>query len=120
MRRDDEWRACRERGCEAGRDEEVRVRDVRIEAPCAAPGVAEQAGRGVRGRRPRVVHDRALDLVPARDELALEIRDEDAEVRIVRAWIHLRDEEDSQLSYPRVTCRIPRHISSVVPSPHRT
>ena len=72
-------------------------------------------------RAPRArVHDRTLDLVPARDELALEVRDEDPEVRVVRPRVHLRDEEDSQRRYPRVTWRIPRHISSVVPSPHRT
>jgi hypothetical protein len=58
--------------------------------------------------------------VATRGELALEVRDEDAEVRIVRAGVHLRDEEDAQGAYPRATCRIPRHISSVVPSPHST
>ena len=67
------------------------------------------------------VDDGALDLVSARDELALEVGDEDSEVRIVRARVHLRDEQDPQgACYPRVTWRIPRHISSVVPSPQRT
>ena len=76
------------------------------------------------------VDDRALDLVAARDELVLEVGDEDPEVRVVRARVHLRDEKDphaggnrdgaSSRDYPRVTCRIPRHISSVVPSPQRT
>jgi hypothetical protein len=73
----------------------------------------------LRATRARV-HDRPLDLVPSLDELVLEVRDEDAEVRVGRAWVHLRDEEDAQQRYLRVTCRIPRHISSVVPSPHRT
>ena len=117
--RDDERRACRERGREARRHEEVGVRDIRIEATCATPSVAEQPHVASRAAAP-LVHDRALDLVPARDELAFEVRHEDAEIRIVRPRIHLGDEEDSQVRYPRVTCRIPRHISSVVPSPHRT
>ncbi len=42
------------------------------------------------------VDDRALDLVSAREELPLEARDEDAEIRVVRPRIHLRDEEDPQ------------------------
>jgi hypothetical protein len=58
--------------------------------------------------------------VPTREKLVLEVRDEDPEVRVARTGVHLRDEEDPQWRYPRVTCRIPRHISSVVPSPHRT
>src|SRR5438270_510735 len=36
----------------------------------------------------------AVDLVPARDELARELRDERPEIGSVRAWIHLGDEED--------------------------
>ena len=66
------------------------------------------------------VDDRAFDLVTAREELALEARDEDPEVGIVRPRVHLGDEQDPQRCYPRVTWRIPRHISSVVPSPQRT
>ena len=42
------------------------------------------------------VDDRALDLVAARGELALEGRDEDAEVGVGRPRVHLRDEEDPQ------------------------
>jgi hypothetical protein len=34
--------------------------------------------------------------VAARDELVLEARDEDAEVRVVPPRVHLRDEEDPQ------------------------
>jgi hypothetical protein len=34
--------------------------------------------------------------VAAPDELALEVRDEDAQVRIGRARVHLGDEEDAQ------------------------
>jgi hypothetical protein len=59
--------------------------------------------------------------VAALGQFALEARDEDSEVRVVRARVHLRDEEDAQgAAYGRVTWRIPRHISSVVPSPQRT
>ena len=42
------------------------------------------------------VDDRALDLVAARGQLLLECRDEDAEVRVCRSRVHLRDEEDPQ------------------------
>jgi hypothetical protein len=66
------------------------------------------------------VDDRPFDLVTAHEELALEVRDEDPEVGIVRPGVHLGDEQDPQRCYPRVTWRIPRHISSVVPSPQRT
>ena len=65
------------------------------------------------------VDDCPLELVPARDELALEVGHEHPEIGIVRPRVHLRDEKDSQRAYPRVTWRIPRHISSVVPSPQR-
>ncbi len=119
VRGDDERRARRERSGETRGHEEVRVGDVGIEAPRRASGIAEQPQVPASAARARV-DDRALDLVPAREELALEVRDEDAEVRVVPARVHLRDEEDPQRGYPRVTCRIPRHISSVVPSPHRT
>jgi hypothetical protein len=42
------------------------------------------------------VDDRPGDLVPTLDELALEVGDEDPEVRVPGAWVHLRDEEDPQ------------------------
>ena len=94
------------------------VGDVRVEPPCDAPGVPGE--RDVAGAPPCPgVHHRSLDHVAARDELALEVCDEDSEVRIVRPRVHLGDEQDAQ-GYPRVTWRIPRHISSVVPSPQRT
>ena len=109
----------RQRRGETGRHEEVRVGHVRIEPPRCAERVAEEpkmatdaSGAGA--------HDRALELVPALAQLVLEVRDEDAQIRVVRPRVHLRDEEDPQRRYPRVTCRIPRHISSVVPSPQRT
>lgn len=67
------------------------------------------------------VDDGSLELVATSSELALEVRDEDPEVGVFGARVHLRDEEDSQVAaYPLVTWRIPRHISSVVPSPQST
>jgi hypothetical protein len=41
------------------------------------------------------VDDGALDLVPALEQLVLEVRDECSEVRRIRAGIHLGDEEDA-------------------------
>ena len=40
------------------------------------------------------VDDSPLELVAARGELSFQVCDEDPEVRIVRARVHLRDEED--------------------------
>ena len=74
-------------------NEEVCVHDVGLEA----------ARRGQRrAREPEVLHlaaaapieNRALDLVPARDELFLQSAHEHAEVGIGRPRIHLRDEQD--------------------------
>jgi hypothetical protein len=39
--------------------------------------------------------------VPTCSELVLEVRDEDAEIRIRRPRVHLRDEEDPQASPTR-------------------
>ncbi len=47
------------------------------------------------------VDDDTLDLVAPVDERALEILDEDAEVGIARARVHLRDEEDLHVRRPR-------------------
>ena len=113
----DERRASRERSGQAGGNEKMRIRDVRVEPPGDTPGVPEE--RDVAAASSPGVHDRALDLVSTYQELALEVRNEDSEVRIVRARVHLGNEQDAQ-GYPRVTWRIPRHISSVVPSPQRT
>ena len=113
----DERRASRERSGQAGGNEKVRIRDLRVEPPGDPPGVPEE--RDVAAASSSGVHDRVLDLVSSDEELALEARDEDSEVRIVRPRVHLGDEQDAQ-GYPRVTWRIPRHISSVVPSPQRT
>ena len=88
MRRDDQRRARRECAREAGRDEEVRVDDVGTEAACLAPGIAEESEVTALPAAARV-DDGALDLVAARDELGFEVRDEDPEVRVVRARVHL-------------------------------
>ena len=93
MRGDDERRTRRERRSEPGRDEEVRVDDVRVEAARGSPGVAREPEVTPRPAAP-AVHDRALELVPARDELPLERGDEDPEVGVVRARVHLGDEQD--------------------------
>lgn len=42
------------------------------------------------------IHDGARDLVAALEQLPLEVRDEDPEIRVVVARVHLRDEEDLQ------------------------
>ena len=116
---DDERRVRRQRGGETGRHEEVGVGDVGPEVASDAPRIPEEGEVRTLPAASRA-HDRTLELVAAGGELALEVRDEDAEVRVARPRIHLGDEEDPQRLYPRVTCRIPRHISSVVPSPQST
>ncbi len=73
----------------------MRVRDVGLEAAGHASGVAEE--RGVACPSAARVDDRTLELVAAGGELALEVRDEDAEVGVIRPWIHLGDEEDSHV-----------------------
>jgi hypothetical protein len=58
--------------------------------------------------------------VAALGQLLLEACHERAQIEVPWPRIHLGDEEDPQVPYPRVTWRIPRHISSVVPSPQST
>ena len=86
-----------ERADQPGRNEEVRVDDVGLEA----------ARRGERrAREPEVLHlaaaapieNRALDLVAARDELLLEPAHEHAEVGVGRPGVHLGDEQDPHRS----------------------
>ena len=95
VRGDHERGTRRERGSEPGRHEEVRVCDVRPEAPRRAAGVSGE-GEVPEPAPAAAVDRRALDLVSAREELALEVRDEDPEVRVARARVHLGDEEDPQ------------------------
>ena len=50
-----------------------------------------------------VIDDSAGEIVAARSELALEVGHEHTEIRVVRTWVHLRDEKNPQRAYPRVT-----------------
>ena len=97
VRGDDERRPrgpCREQPREAGRKEEVRVDDVRPEAPRRPhrpgrePRVAQLAAAAP------VEHD-AFEDVPPRRQLALQALDEDAEVGRRGGGVHLGDEEDA-------------------------
>ena len=138
----DERRASAERSGQPGRDEEVGVDDVRPERARRLHGVAREREVAPPAARPPS-HDRPRELVPPARERGLEPGDEDAQIGILRAWIHLRDEGGSSSQpraslpsppphspaprppaagppHPPVTCTIPRHISSVVPSPHVT
>ncbi len=83
-----------ERGDQSRRDEEVRVDDVglaRGERPPRERQVAELPA----GAR---VEDGELDLVPARDERPLDLRDERPEVGRVGPGIHLRDDQNPHRS----------------------
>ena len=91
VRGDDERRATCERGDQTGRDEEVRVDDVGLRRAATRPPRERQVAELPAGAR---VEHGELDLVAARDERALDLRDERPEVGRVRPGIHLRDEED--------------------------
>ena len=86
-----ERRALRERGDQPGGDEEVRVDDV---GPRGAAGGARQLEVSELPAGSAVDHG-AVDLVAPLRERALHLRDEDAEVRVGRPRVHLRDEEDA-------------------------
>ena len=81
----------RDRPC---RHEKMGVHDVRAEAPSRTHGVDAEA-RVLRPRPATPVDHGALELVPLRLQLVLDLGDEGAEVRIVRARVHLRDEQDA-------------------------
>ena len=69
----------------------MRVHDVRLRRRAHAVrklGVPTLAARAT-------VEDRELDLVPALAQRDLQLAHEDAEVGIVRAGVHLRDEQDA-------------------------
>ena len=120
MRREHGRRAPGEHGEQAGGDEEMRVHDVRAEPPCGRHDVPGE--RRVTGAAAAAVDDRPGELVPPCLEARLQLGDERAEVGRVRAGVHLGDEQDAHASrrYRGVTWTMPRHISSVVPSPHST
>ena len=69
------------------------VDDVGAKPPCAAdrPPRKRQIAQLPAGAR---VEHRALDLVAALGERALDLRDERPEVGVGRAGVHLGDEED--------------------------
>ena len=116
MRRDDERRARGERGGEAGGDEEVRVDDVRVEASGSCADVRGEP-RVLRLAPAAVVDHGALELVPAVAECRLELLDEDAEIRVVRPGIHLRDEQDAHTrSFARAAPSFPIPIIPGDPS----
>jgi hypothetical protein len=66
----------------------MRIDDVRAEGARDLPGITEERGVTALSTVARV-DDGALDLVAARDQLGLEVRDEDSEVRVTRARVHL-------------------------------
>ena len=84
----------REQPREAGREEEVRVDDVRPEAPRGPHRTGGELRVAQLAAAAPVEHD-PLDLVPARRQLALQALDEDAEVGRLGGGVHLRDEEDA-------------------------
>ena len=119
--REDGRRPARERAEQPGGDQEVPVDDVRTEA-ARRPG--DVAGEKQVTRSPAApVDDGAGELVSPLLEPCLEVGDERPERRGARPGVHLGDEQDPHAvlatGQPRVTCRTPRHISSVVPSPQR-
>jgi hypothetical protein len=73
----------------------MRVRDIGVEGAGDPPRVADESEMAASPTASRV-HDRPLYLVAAPHELAIEVRDEHAQVRIVPARVHLGDEEDPQ------------------------
>ncbi|MEZ5098984.1 MAG: hypothetical protein R3C15_04115 [Thermoleophilia bacterium] len=84
----------RGRSDRAGREEEVRVDDVGAEAPRRADRIDPEAREPGLAAGP-AVDNGALELVAEPAQLALELPDEDAEVRVVAARVHLRDEQDA-------------------------
>ena len=95
---DDERGARPERGDQSGRNEEVRVDDVRCRASEGPSREREVAKLPTCAR----VEHRAVELVPARDERVLELRDERAQIRCIRARVHLRHEQNP---HARSVCR---------------
>jgi hypothetical protein len=90
----DERRVRGERGREAARDEEVRVDDVGAEPTSGAPRTADELH--VAALAPGApVEDGALELVAALGERPFHLRHERPEIGVVRAGIHLRDEQDA-------------------------
>src|SRR5205085_1412457 len=106
VRRDDERRPARERGDEAARDEEVGVDDVGPETAGRGDGAPRESEVPSLAAAP-TVEDGALEDVSARGERLLEVADERSQIRVVRAGIHLRDEEDPHPAKLRLIRRDP-------------
>ena len=79
---------------EAGREEEVRVDDVRPEPPRGPHRTGTELRVAQLAAAAPVEHD-PLDLVPARSQLALQPLDEDAEIGRLGGGVHLGDEQDA-------------------------
>ncbi len=88
VRGDDKRGLGRQGGGEPRGHEEVRVDDVRVEASGRTTCVAEELHVAA-APSDSPVHDGALELVAAREELVLERGDEHAEIGVVGARIHL-------------------------------
>ena len=118
VRGDDERRARRERGGEAGGNEKVRVRDVRVEPPRDAPGVPDERDVAAASSCAVSTTARSISCPRARSSRSRFATKTPRSGSSGPGYIW----ETSRIAqgYPRVTWRIPRHISSVVPSPQRT
>src|SRR5207247_9333990 len=80
-------------GREPGRNEEMGVDDVWLDFARARTGHARELEVPTLAAAPAVEHG-AVELVPPAAQGALDLGDEDAEVRVARAGVHLRDEQD--------------------------
>jgi hypothetical protein len=83
----------RERGEQAGRDEEVGVDDIRTEPAGCRERPAPEAQIAALAAAP-ALDDRPFELVPSPRERPLEPLHEDAEIGVGRPGIHLGDEQD--------------------------
>ena len=90
MRGDDERGTAGKRSDQSGGNEEVRVDDVRL-LGCGRSPRERQIAQLPTGPR---VEDGETDLVAARDERSLDLRDERPEVGRVWPGVHLGDDED--------------------------
>jgi hypothetical protein len=87
----DERSALRERGDQACWDEDVRVDHVGPRRPASGARQLEVSALPACA----TIDHRAVELVASLGERTLQLLDEDAEVRVVRPGVHLRDEEDA-------------------------
>jgi hypothetical protein len=85
---------CRHGRDGARRDQEVGMNDVRLEAARGYASAASKLEPAPPAAR-TAVEDRQLDLVATVAERELELAHERAEIRILRPWIHLRDDQNA-------------------------